>query len=214
MATWAFSSGLKGYYTSPNLSVNLDGDGVSSQINWDADVPNGTNMYVETNVSLDGGYTWEGWKRCSDNASIPDLDTSTYTSTLVLKYRVVMETTNALTTPILKSMVITLIPVIEFVNDGDIDLYPEVYITKNGQGDVTITNLSNNNDKFEFKDLINGETVYVNNETQHIETDLAMVYRYANFNDNYMKLPRGANVLQVQGNCKLRFKYQSRTLQG
>ena len=101
----------------------------------------------------------------------------------------------------------------EFVNDGDVTLKPELWIKKVGSGEVTIVNQTNGNETFSFSSLIDNETVYVDNEAEYIETDLANTYRYGVFNNKYLKLVRGKNVLQVTGKCQLNFRYQYRTLQ-
>jgi phage-related protein len=101
----------------------------------------------------------------------------------------------------------------EFVNDGDIALYPEMWIRKVGNGDISIINQTDGNRLFQFTSLIDNETVYIDNEGTYIETDVANTYRYGNFNNNYLKLVRGKNILQVTGKCHLNFRYQYRTLQ-
>src|SRR5690606_20219276 len=99
-------------------------------------------------------------------------------------------------------------PVIVFDNKGVTECTPEIWITMNEAGDFSLINVSKNNEEFKFVGLANGETVYVNNEREYIETDLLATYRYSNFNDNYLRLPVGKNILKVSGNAKIVFRYQ------
>ena len=62
--------------------------------------------------------------------------------------------------------------------------------------------------------LIDNENVYVDNENQHIETDLENTYRYDIFNDNYLDFVIDENILKISGLCKLQFRYRYKYLQG
>lgn len=104
--------------------------------------------------------------------------------------------------------------ILKFTNLGDIDLYPEISITKVGNGDISIINQTNGNQEFKFIGLIDGEEIYVNCEQEIIETNLPTEYRYSSFNDNYLCLKYGVNSLLVKGNCKLQFRYQYAFLNG
>lgn len=108
---------------------------------------------------------------------------------------------------------ITVPTTFEFVNEGDVILKPELWIKKVGAGAVSIMNQTNGNELFSFSSLIDNETVYIDNEGEYIETDLENTYRYGVFNNTYLRLVRGKNVLQVTGKCQLNFRYQYRTLQ-
>lgn len=98
--------------------------------------------------------------------------------------------------------------VIEIDNFGDDLIYPEMWIYTINKGDFKIRNLSNGGKDFVFKNLVNAETVYVDNKNRHIESDIALTYRYDNFNKNYLELVRGTNRLEVTGACSLLFRYQ------
>lgn len=101
----------------------------------------------------------------------------------------------------------------DFMNSGHTNTFPEVWVKKIGEGDIEITNRATN-ETFAFSGLKDQEIVYIDNEREHIESNLNGIYRYDNFNDNYMRLERGRNVLMVKGNCKLQFRYRFRLLQG
>jgi len=94
-----------------------------------------------------------------------------------------------------------------FNNKGDMDCKPEIYITKVGNGDFVIQNLSDNNIQFKFTDLIDQEEISVSNENEIINTNLS-IYRYDNFNFNFLSIPPGLNTLRILGNVKFYFKYQ------
>lgn len=102
---------------------------------------------------------------------------------------------------------------IDFSNDGDTILKPEIWIQKIGNGDVSIRNLTNRGAEFKFKGLLDNETVYVDNEREFIETSIPSTYRIENFNNNYMELVTGVNTLEVTGACKINFRYQFKTMQ-
>lgn len=103
---------------------------------------------------------------------------------------------------------------LKFENHGDVDLQPEIWIKKVGLGDVRIVNENYGNAEFKFTGLADGETVYVDNENEYIDTDLPDTYRYNDFNNGYLNIARGVNNLRVYGNCTLQFRYQFKTLQG
>lgn len=100
-----------------------------------------------------------------------------------------------------------------FENKGHVELMPEMWIKKYGDGDVSIFNRATGQ-TFEFKGLKDQEIVYIDNEREHIESSLKDTFRYDNFNDIYMNLERGRNILIVKGNCKLQIRYRFRLLQG
>lgn len=93
-------------------------------------------------------------------------------------------------------------------NNGDWIVKPEIWITKVGNGDFSIVNTTDEGRPFTFSGLLDGETVYVDNEHEFIQSSLSNVYRYLNFNNEYIKLPVGINTLQVTGNATFQFRYQ------
>lgn len=214
MPTWSYLSNFKGYLTSPAFPIQLDGDGALTKFTWDAVTPIGTSIKMQTNVSLDGGFTWNGWKSVISGGSIPDVTTNTNLSNMHFKYRATMESNDKVKTPELINVNMEYTPVIEFNNDGDYTLFPEVWITKVSAGDISLINTTNSNQEFKFTGLVDNETVYVNCERELIKTDLALTYRYDNFNDKYLEILRGRNILKVVGNAKLIFRYQFKTIQG
>ena len=102
--------------------------------------------------------------------------------------------------------------VLSIDNASDLLLYPEIWITKVGNGDISIINKTNGGAEFKFTGLLDGEIVYIDNENEYIETSLSNTYRYANFNNNYLELVVGTNNLFITGTCKLQFRYRFKRL--
>lgn len=87
-------------------------------------------------------------------------------------------------------------------------LYPELEFTLVGDDTgITIVNLTNNNETFQFTNLAVGETIYVNNELKQIIGDAGM-YRLSNFNKKWFRLVQSENEIQVTGKCLLSFRYK------
>lgn len=101
---------------------------------------------------------------------------------------------------------------LSITNSGDLLLYPELWITKVGNGDVSIINQTNGNQEFKFTGLADTEVVYIDNENEFISSSLADTYRYSNFNNNYLELVVGVNNLVITGKCKLQFRYRFKLL--
>ncbi|WP_437261275.1 distal tail protein Dit [Bacillus thuringiensis] len=95
-------------------------------------------------------------------------------------------------------------------NSGDVETFPEVSLTKIGDGKVTIINHSDGGKIFEILNLKDKEDIYINCEKELIETSLSGVYRYSNVVGDYLMLMYGDNQLEVEGNCKIKFRYQNR----
>ncbi|RXZ78210.1 hypothetical protein EBB07_29590 [Paenibacillaceae bacterium] len=212
MPTWKLLSGISGYYVSEPVEVSLDSDGALTRISWDCEEPLETSIQVQTSLSRNGGYDWTDWKTCVNNNSLPD----TYEEqsiNFLLRFRVFINRNDYLTRPVLKSIEVLFDPILIIDNRGDTKLQPEIWITKEGHGDFKMINTSFGNEEFSFVGLSNNETVYVNNEREFIETDLALTYRYNSFNDKYLNLPPGKNIFRINGNAKIRLRYQYKTVQ-
>lgn len=208
MSTWLELFHLRGYYDSEPIHISLEGDGAISQINWSAAAPADSQVMVMTSLSFDGGYDWTEWRQAENGSSIPDLPLYSPLHHVYLRYRVFLSTMNQQTPPVFGEIHFELEPIIVFDNKGDAECEPEIWITKTGAGDLSLMNLSDRNKEFKFTNLNHNETVYVNSEREYIETDLPHVYRYSQFNDHYLKVPQGKNILRVKGNAKIQFRYQ------
>jgi len=96
---------------------------------------------------------------------------------------------------------------IVFTNNGDIDCQPILYLTKIGDGNISIINNSNGGET-----LVNNEELTIDNEHQDISTSIPDTYRYDNHNGIFINFVRGINNLQCFGTMKLQFKYQFKLL--
>jgi hypothetical protein len=208
MDTWAELAGFKGTYISQEIPYSLNGSGAITKISWTSTNTAETKLNVETSLSFNGGLSWSDWIVCNNGGSIPQINPTTPLINAKIKFRVIMETSSTISTPQLSDISFDFTPVMIFHNKGNAICKPEIWITKRGNGDFSIVNTSLNNDTFAFTNLIDGETVYVNNERQDIQTSLAVTYRYKDFNDSYLEFPPGSNVLRINGNATIRFRYQ------
>lgn len=96
-------------------------------------------------------------------------------------------------------------------NWGDLETYPEIYITMMENGNVSIINFANGIETT-LTNLKNGEQIYIDCENEIIRSSIANTWRYDDFNDQYLSLVYGSNVLKVTGKCRLQFRYRFRFL--
>ncbi|MED3562239.1 phage tail protein [Bacillus xiapuensis] len=97
---------------------------------------------------------------------------------------------------------------LEIINKGDKDILLEIFIEKNGDGDITVINTSRANSVMKFTSLLDGEKIHIDGENQIIESNLPNIWRYDDFNDFYLPLYKGKNVIQVEGDCLIKFQYR------
>lgn len=97
-------------------------------------------------------------------------------------------------------------------NYGDFICKPQVFIEKIGNGDISIINTSMEGKEFKFTGLADKENIFVDNEYEEIETDIVGLYRYDNFNNQYLELSTGNNYLRILGNCRIYFRYRYKLL--
>ncbi len=95
---------------SPVYDISLVGIAASSAISWNATLPAGTSLTIETNLSLDGGATWQGWQVCTDGGPVPGIDEGTDLSNARLQVRQTLSTTDTTVTPQLHDMSIVIRP--------------------------------------------------------------------------------------------------------
>jgi hypothetical protein len=74
------------------------------RINWVATIPSGTSITVETNISLDNGVTWLGWKTVKNNQFIPDIDKTTDLTNALIQIKQTLQTNDVSLTPTLESI--------------------------------------------------------------------------------------------------------------
>lgn len=212
MAKWSDLAKFRGMRISPVITLNMGGDGAITNISWEGNEPEGTSISIETSLSFDGGYDWTDWKRAENGSMIPDLESNVPLNNVKLRYRVFESTKDKNLSPSLKKVKFYFEPIIYFQNKGDLKIYPEIWITKTGNGDISIINTSNGNQEFKFTNLLDGEKLYIHGERRYIETSLPMTYRYQNFNNNYLEFVYGENVLRVEGTAQIQFRYQFKYL--
>jgi len=104
---------------------------------------------------------------------------------------------------------------IEFINNGDLDIQPELWIelpfvSAGNNLECMITKITGNHETFKFTNLLSQEKIYIHNEKQYIESLNTPHYRYDNFNNKYLSLPRGVTQLSIKGAKNVIFKYQER----
>lgn len=97
---------------------------------------------------------------------------------------------------------------IEISNNSHFNLFPEIFIEKVGVGNITLTNVFNGGDILDILNLADAENIYINCKKEIIETDIIGVYRYDNVVGDFIELPIGNNIIQVEGKCKIQFRYQ------
>lgn len=84
--------------------IALDETNKLYRVNWSATTPTGTSITVETNVSLDNGATWLGWKVAKNNHFIPDIAKDRDLSIALLQIKQTLETNDSSVTPVLESL--------------------------------------------------------------------------------------------------------------
>lgn len=99
-------------------------------------------------------------------------------------------------------------PIVNIVNRGHYSIYPEIWIEKISDGDIVIFNKTNGNQKFEFKNIEVGEKLFIDCENEIINTNKENIYRYDDFNDEYLELIYGENILSLSNNMKIKFRYR------
>ena len=97
---------------------------------------------------------------------------------------------------------------VELGNRGHFPVQPQIWIQKVGNGNISISNISNGNEEFKFTNLLDKEELYIDCKEKIIDTNLPGVYRYDNFNDNFISLPYGKHTLQITGKANVKFQYR------
>lgn len=213
MANWLSLTHLKGHYVSRSIQIPIEAGGVLSRVNWISETESeNSRIIVQTRHSIDG-QEWTSWETCINDGIVPGMNEDTAVNQHHFMYRVLMDTNDLSRSPVLKEITFSFEPVLVLINKGDQVCRPEIWIHKQGNGDFQIYNQSRHAEEFHFKNLVHDEEVYVDNERQHIESSLPVTYRYKNFNDQFMNLSVGKNILRVRGDAWIQFRYQFKLLQ-
>src|SRR5690606_35062585 len=75
-------------------------------ISWDALEPGEASVTIETNLSLDGGQTWQGWQVCTNGDAVPGIPVGADLSNARLMIRERLYTTSTLYLPVLRRLTI------------------------------------------------------------------------------------------------------------
>lgn len=95
---------------------------------------------------------------------------------------------------------------IVILNDSDISIYPEIIIKKTDDGNIKINNI-NTGQVFQIDDMTDNEMVYIDNGKEIVHP-----YVGERFNGQFLYLIRGVNNLQVEGSCRIKFRYRHKYL--
>ncbi len=101
---------------------------------------------------------------------------------------------------------------ISFRNRGNLPIYPTIKFIKDGQGDISIKNTTNNKELI-IVDLEDDEEITINNEYDYITSDIPSTYRYNNHNNIFMKMEIGKNDIEATGIKYIEFIWRFKTLQ-
>jgi len=93
-------------------------------------------------------------------------------------------------------------------NRGHKNIYPEMSITKIGDGNISIVNKTDGGNIFDINQITNMEEIYINCEKEIIQSDIPGIYRFNNIFGDFPRLVYGENTLEISGRCKVQFRYQ------
>lgn len=113
-AAFANEADIEGYaqtgtWTSEVIDPSAVQQADSSLIEWQAEEPTGTSVRVETQLSFDGGSTWEGYEEATSGDAIPGLAAGASLQDVRLQIRVTLSSAAELETPRLESLSIELV---------------------------------------------------------------------------------------------------------
>lgn len=213
MANWLAITHQKGQYVSASIQIPIESGGVLSHVHWvTEDVTANSQIVIQTRCSVDE-MEWSDWETCHNDGPLPGMNEDTAVDHPYLMYRVLMTAADLNKPPQLQAITFTFEPVLVLYNKGDQICKPEIWIHKQGNGEIRIINQTRHGEEFHFKNLVHDEEVYVDNDRQHIETSLPVTYRYTDFNDQFLQLSVGKNVLRIRGDAGIQFRYQFKLLQ-
>lgn len=91
-------------------------------------------------------------------------------------------------------------------NKGDITSKPTIELLALEDGDVEIKNRSNGQ-VMKITNLTKEEVVDIDCDRMYIKSNLVK-NKYKDFNRVFLELPRGINLFEIKGDCKIKIKYQ------
>ena len=198
-----------GERTSNPINLSSVKFSTETKISWNQTKPSNTTINIET--SINNGLTWQ---TATNGNTIPGIQHGMNLTNINLLIKITLSTTNALVTPTINSLAITSKRGVTINNEGDTIIYPEIYLTKvSSTGNINLINTDDNNLNFLFESIVQNEELYIDNENEHIETSEVGIYRYDKFNNNYLRLIRDENVIEVNSGFKVIFRYRYKYLQ-
>lgn len=83
--------------------------------------------------------------------------------------------------------------------------YPNMRITKTGDGDVSITNNTDNNHEFSLTDVKGGHNIFIDNNKQVIINETTRENMYSHFNFCFFRMIPGENLVTLRGSYEITF---------
>lgn len=97
-----------GTRTSPVLDISPTKVASSSKVSWVATLPVNTNVTLQTNLSTDGGVSWQGWQSVANGGAISGISENVSLANARLQYRATSTTSDVSATPKLHSISINI----------------------------------------------------------------------------------------------------------
>lgn len=157
--------------------------------------------------------SWSNWERIYTTSY--DFLNEYKLEGLYIRFSVIFISDGRTPPPSLYSLKLTFKPFSHINNEGSLTVLPKIWIRKkNGKGDVKMINHSTNQ-VMEFKNLSNGEEVYVDCENEEIVSSNQSlgVYRYDDHNAEFLELIKGDNYITFEGDFDWDVRYKAKLLQ-
>ncbi len=211
MPTWTNLYSSEAIYESEVIDISSDFEYYLKEIALSFENNDGV-VDVEIRVSHDDEFSWSEWKNINlylDDLFYIDGVKLNFTK---MQYRVIMNIYSRSTSPVFKSFKIDLYGAYKIFNTGDEICKPEIWIKKNGFGDLELIN-ETNGQIMKFKDINDGETIYIDCEKKDIMSDLPLTYRFNNHNGIFLELEIGENIISGFGDYDMIIKCEFKILQ-
>lgn len=99
---------------------------------------------------------------------------------------------------------------IRIPNKGDITAKPTIELLALSDGEVEVRN-RNNGQVMKISNLKEEEVVDIDCSGMYIKSNMVR-NKYKDFNRVFLEFPRGINLLEIKGHCKIKIKYQHQFL--
>lgn len=205
---WSNILSPKGVYESKVYDISSNMNSYITIIDLTTINPNNEYLKFYFSTSHDN-IIWSPWEEFNKNSS--DMFKNTNLSQLFFKYKIEFESISFEKRPFVQNVKISMVPYFSIENKGDLTALPKLWIRKtNESGDIKIVN-HYTNQEIVFKDLVEGEEVFVDCENEDIISSRQSlgVYRYDSHNDEWLELETGVNLLRGEGDFDLDYRFQS-----